>query len=110
MTTEEYYEEFLTQTKADYCNGNWEKVVEYFGEETASSFDFFDNFDYQDAYDNGDEKELLAYYNIAVIQFFLVANLFDHSNVEVATTVSSFEYWCNKLYEKVRGEEHLWIH
>jgi hypothetical protein len=102
----------LLQVKYNYCAGNWQNVVEYFGEETADVLDLFDYFDYAAVLGRGDVKECGAYQHLAVIQRSLITALFDLEKNKVAlSTYVDLEYWYCRLSDKVQGVgKALWVH
>jgi hypothetical protein len=110
---QQYVEGLLEHLKTFYCETQWDKVLEYFGEEAANDLDFMAHFDYEEIFARGDLKECEAFYHVCFMQRCLILGMFDLSkNEEAATTFAYLEYWVIKLHTKFTGstEKDLWLH
>lgn len=103
--------QLMHQILNNYCAGNWEKIVGFYGEDMAKELDFLEPFDYMEVYEKGDVKECLIFYHIAVIQRFLVASMYDiGENDEAMKTYCTLQYMSNKLFDKGTGvNDHTWL-
>jgi hypothetical protein len=108
---QEFVDNIVDQVKNFYCEVQWNRVVEHFGEEAANDLDLLDRFDFAEVFERGDLKECEIFYNIAFIQKVLINALFDIGNSEEAqTTFTYLEYWIYKLFDRHSGvEKGLWL-
>jgi hypothetical protein len=108
---QEYIDNVVEQVKTGYCEGNWDKVLNHFGEEAADDLDLMAKFDYDEVYKRGDVKECEVFYHIAFVQRTLITLLFDIAeNEEAMTTYVYLEYWVYKLFDKCSGvDKELWL-